>query len=310
LIIEQDALSTNEDARKPKIANTVKEEIMSEAPKRSPILMIPTGAQDIGKSYQTLRAAIYQAYVATHKRKTLIFDTNNEYAQYEIEGKMHFIKAINHTDIIKYGNSNMAEVRRIVPFKPNGMPMSPEEAEKLLVRVIEEFRGGTLVIEDLNRLYGDSLPVSISGLLCNVRHRNCDVVFHLQSVARILPKMLQNSKVIRFHYQLDTISNSAEKLRGEDEIYRISEKLVTKEYDKGGTNVRFFVFIYRMERKLKGAFSNKMLAEAIMEYISENQRILKPLLEKRTPTGSKMYNYQQSLNIKTIELYKRYQGNV
>lgn len=282
---------------------------MSEPEKRSPILIIPTGAQDIGKSYQTLRQAIFQAYVAEHKRKSLLFDTNNEYEVYEIEGKKHYIKSIGHNDVIKYGNSKIPEVRRIVPFKPNGLPMSPEEAEGLLIRVIEEFRGGTLVIEDLNRLYGDSLPVSISGLLCNVRHRNCDVVFHLQSIARVLPKMLQNAKVIRFHYQLDTIANSAEKLKGEMEIYQIAEKMVTKEYDKGGTSVRFFVYIYRMARKLKGAFSPKMLSEAIMEYISENQRILKPLLEKRDLSGKKIYNYQQALNMKTVELYKRYQGN-
>ena len=283
---------------------------MTQPPKRSPILIIPTGAQDIGKSYQTLRQAIYQAYLAANKRKTLLFDTNNEYEHYEIEGKMHHIKSIGHGDIIKYGNSPVAEVRRIVPFKANGLPMSPEEAEALLIQVIEQFRGGTLVIEDLNRLYGDSLPVSISGLLCNVRHRNCDVVFHLQSIARVLPKMLQNCKVIRFHYQLDTIANSAEKLKGEIEIYQIAEKMVTKEYDKGGTNVRFLVYIYRMERKLKGAFSPKMLSEAIQDYISENQRVLKPLLEKRDGSGKKIYNYQQALNRKTIELYKKYQGNI
>lgn len=282
----------------------------AEAPKRSPILIIPTGAQDIGKSYQTLRQAIFQAYIAKIKRKSLLFDTNNEYENYEIEGKVHNIKTINHNDIIKYGNSKMAEVRRIVPFRPNGMPMSPEEAEALLVNVIEQFRGGTLVIEDLNRLYGDSLPLSISGLLCNVRHRNCDVVFHLQSIARVLPKMLQNAKVIRFHYQLDSIANSADKLKGEIEIYQIAEKMVTTEYDKGGNNIRFFCYIYRMERKIKGAFSPKMLSTAIMDYISENQRILKPLTEKRDATGKKIYNYQQALNIKTIELYKKYNGNI
>ena len=277
--------------------------------KRSPILVIPTGAQDIGKSYQSLRQAIYQAYIAKIPRKTLIFDTNAEYENYEIEGKVHHIKSINHNDIIKYGNSKIPEVRRIVPFRQNGMPMNPEEAEQLLVRVIEQFRGGSLIIEDLNRLYADALPLSISGLLCNVRHRNCDVTFHLQSLARCLPKMLQNAKVIRFHYQLDSIANSAEKLKGEIEIYQIAEKMVTKEYDKGGTHIRFFVYIYRMERKLKGAFSNKMLAEAIQEYISENQRILKPLLEKRGTDGKKIYNYQQSLNIKTLELFNRYNGN-
>ena len=64
-----------------------------------------------------------------------------------------------------------------------------------------------------------------------------------------------------------------------------------------------------MERKLKGAFSPRMLADAIQEYISENQKVLKPILEKRDVSGKKIYNYQQALNMKTLELYNKYNGN-
>lgn len=188
------------------------------------------------------------------------------------------------------------------------MPMSPEETEQLLVKVINYYRGGTLHIEDLNRIYGDALPQSVTGLLCNVRHRNCDVTFNLQSVGRILPKMRQNTKIIEYHYQLDSIADSEDKLKGEAEIYFIAEKLVNKQFSLG--NKRFFVYIYREIKKIKGAFSPRMFTEAIQEYLSENEKVFKPLLNKRDASGKKIYNYQQALNAKTIELYHKYWGNI
>lgn len=263
--------------------------------------------QEIGKSYTSLKQAIYQAYIARHKRSSLIFDTNNEYGVYEIDGIKHKIQTIGHNDIIKFGNSPTFEVRRIVPFHPNGLPMSPDEAEQLLIKVINHYRGGTLIIEDLNRIYGDSLPQEVSGLLCNVRHRNCDVVFHLQSIGRILPKMRQNAKIIRYHYQLDSIEDSKEKLAGEIEIYKISEKLVNTQFEGG--NRHFFVYIYRENKKIMGKFSPRMFTEAIQEYLSENMRIIKPLLEKRDNKGKKINSYEQAHRIKTEELFRRYYGN-
>ncbi|KKS77404.1 MAG: hypothetical protein UV51_C0007G0002 [Candidatus Woesebacteria bacterium GW2011_GWC1_42_9] len=276
---------------------------------RNPLLLIATGGQGIGKSYTSLKQAIYQAYVAKFKRSSLIFDTNGEYAAYEIDGVTHRIKAIGHgnNDIIKFGNTKVPEVRRIAPFHANGMPMAPEEAEALLTRAVTFYRGGTLIIEDLNRIYGDSLPQTITGLLCNVRHRNCDVVFHLQSIGRILPKMRQNTKIIRYHYQLDSIEDSREKLAGEIEIYKIAEKMVNKQQDEGNTH--FLIYVYREIKKLKGNFSNRMLSEAIQDYISENERVIKPLLIKRDLKGKKINSYETALNQKTVELFKKYQGN-
>lgn len=264
--------------------------------------------QNIGKSYTSLKQMLYQAYFAKHKRNGLIFDTNGEYGEYEIDSKIHRIKEIGHGDIIKYGNSTANEVRRIAPFRTNGGPLTPQETEILLIKAINQYRGGTLTIEDLNRIYGDALPQSISSLLSNVRHRNCDVIFHLQSVGRILPKMRQNTKIIRYHYQLDSIEDSKDKLAGELEIYKIAENLVNKQFESG--NQYFFVYIYREIKKIKGAFSPRMFSEAIQDYLSENERAMKHLLQKRDlKKGKKIYSYEQAINIKTTELFKKYYGN-
>lgn len=263
--------------------------------------------QEIGKSYTSLEQAIYQAYMAKHRQKALIFDTNNEYGQYEINGKVHNIRLLGHHEIIAYSNSKVPEVRRIAPFI-NGMPMGPDETEALLIKVIKEFRGGTLIIEDVNMIFGDSLPVSVSGLLCNVRHRNAFVVLHLQSVGRVLPKMRQNCKVFRYHYQLDSIEESKDKLHDDYEIFKIAEKMVNRQFENG--NQRFKLYIYRVIKKIKGKYSPRMLSEAIQEYLSENMRILKPIIEKRNATtGQKMYTYEQAMSMKTVELFRKYYGN-
>lgn len=273
------------------------------------MLICATGLQGVGKSYQTLKQAIYQAYVATNKRSALIFDTNGEYANYEIDGVNHKIKPILPTEIIKFGNQPNKEVRRIAPFHANGQPMSPEETEKLLIKTMTEYRGGTLIIEDLNRIFADALPVTISGAMVNVRHRNCDVVYHMQSVGRLLPKMRQNTRIVRFHYQLDSIQDSADKLAGESEIFFIAEKLVQKQFEMGGENERFFVYIYREIKKIKGAFSPRMFADAILEYISENPKSINVLVRKRNSLGKIIYNYEEAVRLRTHELFKKYYGN-
>ena len=271
------------------------------------MLLLASGTQGIGKSYQSLKQMIYQAYSATHRRKGLLFDTNNEYAEYEIDGKIHRIQKINHDEIIKYSNAQTPEVRRIVPFHANGAPMSPEETEALLIKCLDFFRGGTLLIEDLNRIYSDALPLKLTGALVNVRHKRCDVVFHLQSVGRVVPKMRQNTKIVRYHYQLDGVDDSSEKLGGEAEIFYIAEKLVNKQHGAG--NIRFFVYVYREDKKIKGAFSQRMFIDAILEYMDEHPQTTRSVENRRDSMGKKMYSYVEARKLKAVELFKKYYGN-
>lgn len=277
---------------------------------KSPVLLIASGAQEIGKSYCSLEQSIFNAYVAPHKHRTLLFDSSNEYASYEIAGTLHKIKPIAHNGITAYANQPQIEVRRIAPFTPNGAPLEPIETEKLVIRTLKEFRppnGGTLVIEDTSNIFGDSLPDSVTGALCTVRHRNSNCVLHIQSIGRITPKLRQNAKIIRYHYQLDGISDSKDKLGGEYEMFSIVEKLVNKQFYDG--NKYFHVVIYRMVKKVQGKFSPRMFADAIKEYIYEHPSSTSLLEKRRTPLGKKMYSYEEAVILKTHELYKKYYGN-
>lgn len=282
-----------------------------EVKKVSPVLLIVTGAQEIGKSYTTLKQAIWVAYKAKNKAKALIFDTNNEYGAYKIDNVIHNIGLINHNEITEYSARRKNEVRRITPFIGGNIAHGDDEdklIEQLLLTTVKNFKGGDLVIEDLSTIFGDNLPKKFSGVLCNVRHRNCNISIHLQSVGRILPKMRQNAKIIRYHYQLDSIRDSASKLKDEAEIFYIVEKLVNTQFDAG--NKYFHVYVYRMIKKVKGEFSPKMFAQAIEDYIYEHPETTMLLEKRRDAKGNKMYTYDQAVQIKKAELFKKYYGNL
>ncbi len=280
-----------------------------EVKKVSPVLLRVTGMQEIGKSYTSLKQLIWLAYKAQYRSKGLIFDSNNEYGAYEIDKVMHKIGLINHTEILTYSNQRKIEVRRITPFIGGNVKMGDENAiEDLLVKTVNEFRGGNLTIEDLSTIFGDSLPKKISGALCNVRHRNCNITIHLQSIGRILPKMWQNTKIVRYHYQLDSIKSSEGKLKDDAEIFYIVEKLVNTQFHAG--NRYFYVYVYREIKKVKGEFSPKMFAQAVEDYIYEHPSTTSILEKRRDNYGKKMYSYDQAVQLKKAELFKKYYGNL
>jgi hypothetical protein len=188
--------------------------------------------------------------------------------------------------------------------------MSPDDTMKLLHRVCREYKDGILVVEDFTILTGDTIDKITAGLLCNVRHRGSKGVYlklHIQGAGAIVPKVRRNTAIIRHHYCSESISQVANKLRDEAELFYIVEKLVNKQYHLG--NKYFFVYVYRMHKKIVGSFSNAMLTTAIQEYLLENPREFKNLLNRTDLEGHKLYSYQQALNIKIVELYKKYQGN-
>lgn len=295
--------------------------------KRKPLLLIVAAVQGGGKSYLTLKQQIRTAYFAQFRRSTLLFDTNDEYGEYEIDGVKHRIEKIpfhglspkdskdqtltekTKREIIQFGISGKTQpaVKRIVPKHPNGMPMDPEDVERLIIIALEYYRGGTLLIEDTNLIFGDSLPQALTSKLVNVRHRNCDVILHVQSIGRIVPKLRQNAKVIRLHYQLDTMDDSADKFKSEIEIFYIAEKLIWAEYERG--NIRFNVYVWREIKKIRGMFTPLQFTQAIQAYLNEKPKKLKPYLNRTDVNGKRLYTHETALRACTIELFKKYYGN-
>ncbi len=277
---------------------------------REALMMIVTGVKRVGKSYETLKIMLKNAYRGDNRRKGLIFDINNEYGSYEIDGVVHNIDKIPIDAIKRYSRQTEIEVRRVVPIKKDGHPMDDEEMDKFLLHILDGFRGGILLVDDLNVVFGDSLPKKFSARLCNNAHRDCDIILHLQSSGRLLPKLKQNTNLLRFHHQLDKIDDSRAKLKSEYELFKIAQILVDTQYNSG--NKRFFVYINRDDSKIVGAFNATMFTQTIMDYCEEEyNRVIKPLVGKKDlTTGNLKYaNPQDAVKDVIKRLFVTYYGN-
>lgn len=278
---------------------------------RDNTMMAVCGKKRIGKSYETLVKMLHSAYFAEHRRKVLLCDVNGEYGNYKIGNTTHRIKEIGEHEIVQYSNSPTFEIRRVVA-KLTPQIMTDGDAltdyiDNWLIRILVQFRNGILVVEDLNTILGDNLPQRFVGTICNNAHRNCDIIIHVQSAGRLVPKVRQNCEYVRFHYQLDDMDDSKTKLKGDYEIFKIAQLIVNKQFMGG--NKRFHVLINREEKKLSGKFSPRMMSEAIQEYLTQNMRKLKPILDQRDKKGKKIFTYEQALNKKTEELFGMFFGN-
>ena len=61
-----------------------------------------------------------------------------------------------------------------------------------LFKILNDYRGGLLLIEDINRYISDYLPNDLVGAICTNRHTDTDIILHFQSVGRVSPKIWQN----------------------------------------------------------------------------------------------------------------------
>ena len=272
-------------------------------------LIVVTGRKRIGKSNETLRL-LYEEYTrGAHGRKVIIFDPNNEYGAYELytRGKKVVVNipVLGHNDILKFNKQKVVEIRRIVPIDSFGKPLAPEDQDDLIVKMMQEFRSGCLFIEDLNTVFGDSLPKKVSAFFTNNAHRDCDIIIQMQSIGRILPKMWQNAQVIRFHSQLDSVDQSKEKLKEDYEIFKIAQLMVNFQYEAG--NIRFFVWLDKEDKKIRGAYSRQMFRKAVMDFLEENQYLVKKEANRIDfTTNKKKYTPEQALQVVVEKLFREY----
>lgn len=277
--------------------------------KRECSFTIVTGRKRIGKSNHTLENCLEYS----KRRNVLIFDPNNEFGGYDLyhpDGRVEkiVVKRIDISQLEQFNRLKVPEIRRIVCLDKFGAPLNADQVEILLERVLAGFNNGLLFLDDFNNIFADSLPKSVSRFLSNNAHRAADIILHLQSIARVLPKMWQNTNLVRFHFQLDGVENSKDKLKEAYELFKIAQNLVNRQYDNG--NTRYYLYVDKDNGKIRGNFSPGMLIDAIQEYILQHVKAIKPLLDQRDISGKKRYDYQSAVEAKTTELYYKYQGNL
>ncbi len=262
-------------------------------------MMLVAGRKGVGKTYQTLCHISNYLKTTSIKqgRKVLIFDVNNEFGNIREDHKNSSfpnIGLIKLGQVPAFSKINKAVAKRVSVFKDDGQRMSLSEMAQALGYILEHYRNGMLLIEDINKYITDSMPGDLIGSICTQRHVSVDVIIHVQTVGKLFnPKLWGNCNELRMHRADDTIERHKNKVSGNIEHLLIMEKLIELRYKAGQTH--FFCYLNKDTGKIKGAFTKVQFMNAVESYLSINyHRILKPLLDKRDIyTGERMYKNQK-----------------
>lgn len=266
-------------------------------------MMCVTGIQGVGKTY--LNQHVISDYckdkvaIKVRGRKCLIFDTNGEYtkSQFTKNGIENFdAKPIAMRDIGAWSKSNLIECRRI---DAKSLPiMSKREA---IEYIMMHFRNGLLVLEDINTyiLNVTHMEKIVSGLV-NLRHRGVDILVSYQSARPVEPRIWQNSRWVRMHYQADNMIDIKGKLPNAT-MFKIAQNLVNNKYFGG--DKRFYVYIHSFANKIEGDFTEEDFAKACAQYLNANKKYLREYKEMNN------CSVDEAIKGMTQQYVEQYYGN-
>ncbi|MEN8882713.1 MAG: hypothetical protein ABF244_00570 [Flavobacteriaceae bacterium] len=248
---------------------------------REALLGVAVGKKGIGKTYTTLQLInqYIQGSSRVKPRRALILDVNDEFED---------IKAIKLKDVAIFTYHPKIECRRVRPYNEDGSKMTLNQIAEALWHILNVYKGGLLLVEDINKYVGDYLSNDLVGALCTNRHSDLDIIMHFQSIGRVGTKIWQNINWLRFHKNTDGVDRHKKKFEDKWEAFKICEILVNKQYFNG--NNRFYITFDCDHEKIMGNFSRKMVEEAIDEYVALNYlKKVKPLLNQIGSNGKKKF---------------------
>lgn len=109
----------------------------------------------------------------------------------------------------------------------------------------------------------------VVGRLVNLRHRAVDVIISYQSLRPVEPRIWQNSRWVRMHFQADNVKDIKDKVTN-IELFTIAQIMINQRFYKGGINERFFVYITKFGRKIEGQFNKEEFDDACRKYLILN----------------------------------------
>ena len=162
---------------------------------REAYILCVVGRQGGGKTYRQVQECL--AY--SKKRKVLVFDCNVPSGSYKDlptidydcslqddykHGKVVSDKSSTRTDVIKKWPEGVG-ARRVVNYRKDGNLMNAVEMNQTALDMMEHFRDGMLVFEDMNAyLIGVRALKFLSNFL-RVRHNRVDLVLIMQSAGAL-----------------------------------------------------------------------------------------------------------------------------
>ena len=266
-------------------------------------MMLCTGIQGVGKTYQNMH--IIKEYVKdkfynkVKGRKCLIMDTNGEYTaeQFRKNDIENFDpKRIALKDVVEWSKANIAECRRI-----DAKNLGIKEKQDVMEYLMHHYRDGMLVLEDINTyILSVTFMAEIVGGLVNLRHRGVDVVISYQSLRPVEPRIWQNARWIRMHYQADNVNDIRGKVANPTMI-KIAQNIINNRYFGG--DKRFFVYIHNFGNKIEGKFTKQEFMEACKQYLSANRKYIK---EYKNMHG---VSDEQAIEGQSQQYFEQYYGN-
>jgi len=185
--------------------------------------------------------------------------------------------------------------------------MTLNEIAETLFFILENYRGGLLLIEDINKYVSDNLPNDLIGAICTNRHTDTDIIMHFQGIGRITPKIWQNLNWLRFHKNTESVDRHQKKFEDKYTLLKIVEIMTNYEYyDKG--NERFYVYVDVDREKIVGNYSRESLDYAIEQFISKNYRkVVSPIANQLDMNGKKKFKTAKDAAMKVKDnLYTNY----
>ena len=293
-------------------------------------LGIACGEKGSGKTYYTIKKHILNTLSGKNgqykPKKVLIFDINNEYGAVKVDHKnpsFPEIKAIDVDDIDRWIKQPTIEARRVSCMKPkkadgtSGGKMKNQELQETLSKILDSYRNGLLIVEDLTNYVSDSLPSDLIGAIVTQRHVSVDVIIHFQSISKTAhPQLWANANWIRFHCTGDTVKKAAKKLEGTDLTpLFIAEKMIQAQV-KAGNRQNFCVFYHKNTKgklvgKIQGLFTQQMFRKAAEDYLSRNIGIVKEEeAMEDLYTGKKIHaNRKATVDFLMEDYFQKYYGN-
>lgn len=258
---------------------------------REPQLGIAVGKRGIGKTHTTLE--IINQYVMgfnanSKPRRVLILDANDEYSN---------IKALKITDIPFFSRHPKIEVRRIRPFLPNGKKMGLNDIAECLFYILENYQGGLLLIEDINKYLTSHLPKDLIGAICTNRHNDMDIIMHYQALGKVPTTVWENANWVRFHKNNQSVDRHEKKYEDMYEMFKITECIVDFQFNNG--NKRFYVYCDIDNMKIKGRITEAMAQKGVEDYITEQyRRVVSSELNRIGMDGQKVYKDSREASMK------------
>lgn len=262
---------------------------------REPKLGVAVGKKGVGKTFETDRMIKDYVYgnptQGVPGRRVLIMDINDEYVG---------VPALDPKNVRLFSAQRFVEARRIRPIRSDGNKMTLDEFAGILSSVLQNFRSGLLLLEDINKYISDNLPGDVIGAICTNRHTDTDIIMHFQSIGRITPKIWQNMNWLRFHKNTDAVSRHKNKFSDKLELFSLAELIVDHQYMSG--NKRYFCFVDVEDEKIRGNVTEAMKREAIEDYIEANFRAL---VKSKIGTKVRGGNYRHTEDSARKFAYKR-----